>query len=61
MTFNIEVSNKMEVTEIERWSLYEFFESIGGLVNATEKLLMWVVTFWASRLFWLSVFKNEFG
>jgi hypothetical protein len=61
MTFKIEVSGKMNFVEMERWSIHEFFESIGGLVNATEKLLMWIVTFWSVRLFWLNIFAKEFG
>jgi hypothetical protein len=46
---------------MERWGINEFFESIGGLVNATEKLLMWIVTFWSGRYFWLHIFDMEFG
>jgi len=44
-----------------RYSIHEWLESIGGLINATEKLLMPAVVFFSSRLFWIHIFDSEYG
>jgi len=51
----------MKEYERVRYNFHEWLESIGGLVNATEKLLMWIVVFWSSRLFWLHIFDTQYG
>lgn len=51
----------MNAYERKRFGSHEWLESIGGLINATEKLLMWMVVFWSSRLFSLHIFASEFA
>jgi len=35
------------------FTINEFFESIGGLINAIEKLIMPFIVYFSYRLFWL--------
>jgi hypothetical protein len=56
----------MEVRLNSRWfhfirityNFNEWLESIGSLINAVEKLVMGLITFWSGRMFWLLVVKN---
>lgn len=60
LTMEIRLNNRWFKYERVTYNFNELLESIGGLVNATEKLLMWAVVFWSGRMFWLQVVANQF-
>lgn len=42
------------------FTINEFLEKIGGLINAIEKLIMPLIVFFSLRLFWLYVIDESF-
>jgi hypothetical protein len=53
-------SRKMWKGERISFTINEFFEKIGGLINAIEKLIMPFIVFFSFRLFWLYIIDESF-
>ena len=60
MTTHLIRDRKVEEVERTAYRMNEVFEAIGGLINAVEKLLMPIITFFSFRMFWIKIVEDQF-
>jgi hypothetical protein len=53
MSLEVTRSKKMIESMRKAYTINEWLEAVGGLVNAVEKLLMPFIVFFSFRMFWI--------
>jgi hypothetical protein len=58
MSLEIRLNNRWFSYARITYNFNEWLESVGSLINAIEKLVWWLITFWSGRMFWLLIVEN---